>query len=210
MYRRGIPAPKIAEGAGVAETTLRYHLAIAARQEPSIRAEHESALPDKSRRLTVAGLRNLDDILALYEFENRLPATHSASAREKALAAWLHRRRQEAMQGPLAPAYERALEAIPSWRDWSSKRAYDELRWKQRLSDVAAYRARGNNWPRHNKTDDRAEHALGVWLHTQRISDRAGKLAPAKKAHLDEVIPGWRQGRGRQGADSRTGRRSST
>ena len=30
MYRLGIPTPKISAGAGVAETTVRYHLAIAA------------------------------------------------------------------------------------------------------------------------------------------------------------------------------------
>jgi hypothetical protein len=44
---------------------------------------------------------------------------------------------------------------------------------------------------------------LGVWLHVQRINDRAGKLEPAKKDQLDKVIPGWRQGRARRGDNSR-------
>lgn len=36
MYRQGIPARKIAAVAGAAETTVRYHIAIAAKQDPSL------------------------------------------------------------------------------------------------------------------------------------------------------------------------------
>lgn len=72
-YRRGITTPKIAAGARVAETTVRYHLAIAAKQNPAIRAEHQAALPVSPQRLTAAGRQNLEDILALYEKEARLP-----------------------------------------------------------------------------------------------------------------------------------------
>ena len=98
-----------------------------------------------------------------------------------------------------------ALAAIPDWREQPSKREVDEARWKRRLGEVAAYLAAGHEWPRHNKTDDREERALGVWLHSQRITYRAGKLDPAKEAQLNEVIPGWRQGRPRRGANSRIG-----
>lgn len=69
------------------------------------------------------------------------------------------------------------------------------MRWTQRLTEVAEYRAASNDWPRHNKTNDQSERVLGVWLHVQRINDRAGKLEAAKKDRLDKVIPGWRQGR---------------
>ncbi|KRE54126.1 hypothetical protein ASG92_24945 [Arthrobacter sp. Soil736] len=92
---------------------------------------------------------------------------------------------------------------IPDWRKPSTKQADDEARWTQRLTEVAEYRAAGNDWPRHNKTNDPLERMLGVWLHVQRINDRAGKLEPAKKDQLDKVIPGWRQGRARRGANSR-------
>lgn len=70
-YLRGIPTPKIAVGARVAETTVRYHLAIAARQDPALRAEHQAALPPAPPQLTAAGQRNLEDILALYGTESR-------------------------------------------------------------------------------------------------------------------------------------------
>jgi hypothetical protein len=202
MYRRGIATPKIAAVAGVAETTVRYHLAIAAEQNPRIRAEHQAALPAPLPRLTAAGRRNVEDIIAFYKTEGRVP-TFSRSAREKALAVWLHRRRKEAAQGTLSPAYASALDVIPDLRKASTKQADDEARWTQRLAQVAEYRTAGNDWPRHNKTNDPLERMLGVWLHVQRINDRAGKLEPAKKVQLDKVIPGWRQGRARRGANNR-------
>lgn len=201
MYRKGIPTPKIAAGAGVAETTVRYHMAIAARQDPGLRAAHQAALPPAVPRVTEPGQRNMEEILAFYEAEGRLPVA-SRSVRETALAGWLARRRAQAAAGTLSPAYA-ALDTIPNWRDHPTKRDIDAARWKQRLAEVAAYLAAGNEWPRVNKTDDRDERVLGVWLHTQRIDYRIGKLTAAKEARLNEVIPGWRQGRPRRGANSR-------
>lgn len=37
MYRQGIPAPKIAAATGLAASTVRYHLHLAAREEPGLR-----------------------------------------------------------------------------------------------------------------------------------------------------------------------------
>jgi hypothetical protein len=194
MYRRGITAAKIAAGAGVAESTVRYHLAIAARLERSLRDEHRKVVPAPAR-ITSAGRRNLDDILALFTAEGRLPTTAGASSRERALGVWLHRRRQEASRGVLSPIYQEALDVVPGWHQASTKKADDEARWKQRLSQVARHLAGGNDWPRHNKTDIKEERVLGVWLHG--IDHRAGRLDPAKEAQLDALIPGWRQGRAR-------------
>lgn len=200
MYRKGIRTSKIAAVASVAETTVRYHLAIAAKLDPCLRAEHQAALPVPPQRLTAAGHRNLADIIAFYKTEGRLPTRRSA--REKTLAAWLHHRRREAAQGTLSPAYAEALDVIPGWSRPSTKQAVDEARWRQRLAEVAAYRAAGHDWPRHNKTQNQTERTLGVWLHVQRIDYRAGKLTAAKETQLNEVIPGWRQGRVRRGASS--------
>jgi hypothetical protein len=200
MYRSGIPTPKIAAAAGVAETTVRYHVAVAARQDSGLRGEHRAAL-SKPPRLTAPGQRNLEEILALYKIEGRLPAK-SRTDRERALATWLHRRRKDAADGTLAPVYAEALCTIPGWRDYPTKRDADAARWTQRLAEVAAYLAAGHEWPRHNKTRDQEERTLGVWLHTQRIDHRAGKLTQAKEEQLNSVIPGWRQGRPRRGANS--------
>ncbi|MDP9889589.1 helicase associated domain-containing protein [Pseudarthrobacter enclensis] len=95
------------------------------------------------------------------------------------------------------------MDAIPGWRDYPTQRDADATRWKMRVAEVAVWRAAGNDWPRHQKTDDREERTLGVWLHTQRIDYRAGKLTAANEALLNEVIPGWRQGRRRRGGNSR-------
>lgn len=186
MYRKGIPAPKIAAGAGVAESVVRYHLAIAAKQDSGLRQEHTAALPAPPPRVTDAGRRNLADVLAFYEAEGRLPV-NGRSPQESALAGWLARRRQEPTEGSLAPVYAQALDAIPGWRDYPTKRDADAARWQQRLAEVAAWLAAGHDWPRHNKTDDQEERTLGVWLHTQRIDARARKLTAAKEKQLNEV-----------------------
>lgn len=202
MYRKGIATPKIAAITGAAETTVRYHIAMAATQDPSLRHTHKAALPAPGPRITEASQRNLEDLLAFYEAEGRLPVT-GRSPRESALAGWLTRRRAQAAAGTLSPACAAALELIPRWRDYPTKKDADAARWKQRLGEAAAHLAAGNQWPRHNKTDDREERTLGVWLHTQRIDYRAGKLAAAKEAELNRVVPGWRQGRPRRGGHSR-------
>ncbi|MFC4394680.1 helicase associated domain-containing protein [Arthrobacter sedimenti] len=201
MYRSGIPTPKIAAVVGAAESTVRYHLAVAARQDAGLRTAHKAALSTR-QRLTAPGQRNLDDILALYANEGRLPA-RGGTDRERALATWLQRRREEAADGDLSPIYAHALDTIPGWREQATKRDADEARWKQRLGELVAYLAAGNELPRHNKTDDQEERTLGVWLHTQRITLRAGKLTPAREKLLNETVAGWRQGRPRRGANSR-------
>jgi hypothetical protein len=206
MYRKGIPAAKIAALEGVAETTVRYHLQIAARAEPNIRQEHKAALAPAPPRTPEAGLRNLADVIDFRETEGqgRLPSTHGKSARERALGAWLARRRRQASEGALSPAYRAALAVIPGWDRPSTRKAEDEARWQQRLEKLHAIRLAGGDWPRHQKTDDRYERTLGVWLHGQRIEYRAGRLDPAKEKKLNEILPGWREGRGHRG-----GRRSS-
>jgi hypothetical protein len=203
MYRRGIPAPKIAAGAGVAPSVVRYHLAIAAKHDAGLRKEHQAALPAAPPRVTDAGRRNLADILTFYEAEGRLPVS-GRSPQESALAGWLARCRKQAAADVLSPTYAEALDIIPAWRDYPMKRDADAARWQQRLAEVRAYLAAGSDWPRHNKTDDQEERTLGVWLHTQRIDNRDGKLTDAREEQLNEVIPGWRQGRSRRGANSRT------
>jgi hypothetical protein len=75
MYRKGIPSSKIAALEDVAETTVRYHLQIAARAEPGIRDEHKAALSLPARRMPEVGLRNVADVMAFHESKGRLPVT---------------------------------------------------------------------------------------------------------------------------------------
>jgi hypothetical protein len=199
MYRQGIPASKIAAAAGAAATTVRYHLQIAARAEPSIRDEHKAALAPVAPQVSQAGLQNLADVVAFHQDQGRLPASHGRSSRERALAAWLGNRRRQAAKGTLSPTYREGLAVIPGWDKTSRSKADDEARWQQRLEELQGIRAAGGDWPRHQKTDDLDERTLGVWLHGQRIDYRAGRLAPEKEKKLNEVLPGWREGRGHRG-----------
>lgn len=205
MYRQGIPSPKIAAEAGAAESTVRYHLHLAVQAEPAIREEHKAAAGSVTRN-SPAGFRNMKDVVALYVEEGRLPSTHSGSARERAAAVWLHRRRQEAAEGHLSPIYKEGLSIIPGWDRPSTRKADDEARWHQRLTEVVMYRAEGKDWPRHKQADTERERLLGVWLHSQRIKYRRSELDQDKEAVLNTVLPGWPTGRKRAGRFTRVGR----
>ncbi|UKA73400.1 helicase associated domain-containing protein [Arthrobacter sp. FW306-06-A] len=203
QYRQGTPTSTIAAAAGVAETTVRYHLQIAVKADPGIRDEHKAAQPP-ARRKSEAGLWNLADVLAFLESHGRLPVSHAKAARERALASWLANRRRDAAEGTLSPTYRYALAVIPGWDKPSTRKAEDEKRWHQRLKELHRIRAAGGDWPRHQKTDDQAERTLGVWLHGQRIDYRAGRMDPAKEQQLNTLLPGWREGRGHRGGRRKT------
>lgn len=199
LYRLGTPTSKIASWAGVAETSVRYHLQIAAKQDPRLRDEHQAALAPPEPRTTEVGLRNLAEVLAFHNAQGRLPVGHGKTARERALASWLANRRREAGEGVLSPVYREALAVIPGWDTPSTRKAQDAERWQHRLQELQRIRAAGGEWPRHQKTDDRQERTLGVWLHQQRIDYRAGRMDPAKEEQLNRLLPGWQEGRGHRG-----------
>ena len=107
---------------------VRYHLAIAAAAEPSIRDDHSNATrPAPTTRITPAGLQNLHDTIALYRAEDRFPSSKSSSARERALATWLLRRRQDQDRGTLSPTYSDGLQEIPGWEQ-RTRASRDEAR----------------------------------------------------------------------------------
>lgn len=196
MYRRGLTTTQIAATTGAAQNTVRYHLAIAAAAEPSLRDDHRNAARPTRTRITAAGLQNLQDTIALYQAEGRLPSSKSPSARERALATWLVHRRQDHDRGTLAPTYTDGLQEIPGWEQ-RTRKDNDEARWNQRLNELTAYRAAGNHWPRHQKTDTEEERVLGIWLQIQRMKCRRNELDQDKKEHLSRLLPGWREGRTR-------------
>lgn len=197
MYRQGLTTTKIAATAGAAPNTVRYHVAIAAAADPSIRDEHRSAArTPRSTRITPAGLQNLSDTLALYRAEGRLPSSKSASARERALATWFVNRRKDHDRGTLSPVYGDGLQEIPGWEQ-RTRKDKDEARWNLRLQELTAHMAAGNDWPRHKRTDTEEERALGMWLHIQRMKYRRNELNQDKEEQLNMLLPGWRDGRTR-------------
>lgn len=201
MYRRGIEPARIADVCGAAQTTVRYHLQIAAKQDPGLRSAHAAAAPMKIPSDTT--MQRMNDLLAFYRAEGRLPAAHAKSSDEQTLASWLYRRRRESAAGTLSPALRKGLGVIPGWDQVPPRKAEDEARWQRRLKEVRAFREASGELPRHQKTDDPLERTLGVWLHGQRINYNRGKLAREKKSRLDKVLPGWREGRPRRGGRRR-------
>ena len=196
MYRQGIPSPKIAAAAGVAKSTVRYHLHIAAQADRLIREAHQAAAGAPVQPSS-AGLRNMEDLIALYKTQGKLPSFKGPSPRERALAVWLQRRRKEAKRDALSPTYREGLKAIPGWDQQPGRNANDEARWHQRLAELMDYRAAGDDWPRHKKADSEQERILGIWLHTQRMKHRSRELDQDKETQLNTLLPGWREGRTR-------------
>lgn len=207
MYRQGIPSPKIATSTGIAESTVRYHLGVAFKADPGLRDAHNAALGAVTR--PTAGLRNLKDVVASFTAEGRLPTTGGKTARERALGAWLLRQRKLSAAGAISPMHREGLSVIPDWDTGPSYQDRREARWEERLQELINYRAAENEWPRHQKTDDAYERTLGIWLHGQRISHRDGTLPPGRKKKLNDLLPGWREGRGHRGGrrthDARVG-----
>lgn len=197
MYRQGLTTTQIAATTGAASNTVRYHLAIAAAADPSLRDDHRTAArPARTTRITPAGLQNLHDTLALYRAEGRLPSSKSATARERALATWLVNRRQDHDRGTLSPVYGDGLQEIPRWEQ-RTRKDNDEERWNHRLQELTAYMAAGNDWPRHKRTDTEDERVLGMWLHIQRMKYRRHELDQDKATQLNTLLPDWRNGRTR-------------
>lgn len=105
--------------------------------------------------------------------------------------------------GDPLPHLLRVLAVIPGWDKPSKRKLADEARWQQKLGELHGIRAAGGDWPRHQKTDDPHERTLGVGLHIQRMGYRAGRLDPTREQKLNELLPGWREGRGHRGGRRR-------
>ena len=159
--------------------------------------------PGRRRRRTgspgpsPADLIRMDEVIAWVTAEGRFPQTKATDA-----ARTVPRRGGFPAAGAkqptdtLHPAYRTGLARVPGWAG-NRRAAADEARWHDRLAQLVAFRAEGHDWPRHHDYASEREHALGVWIHTQRSTHRAGDLDPVKLTLLDEAVPGWQTGRRR-------------
>ncbi len=195
MYRGGLTRSRIAALTRAPASTVGYHLAIARAADPGLQSAHENAASTRAR-VSVQGLARMRRVVAMVQETGRYPSRTASAAEERTLAAWLERRRHDAMAGALAPAYRDGLAVLPDWQRPPRPVAY-EARWRDRLGALVRYRAAGNDWPRHKAVAVGEEHGLGVWLHAQRQKAHRGELDPAKAQALDEALPGWRLGRQR-------------
>ncbi|WP_374102037.1 helicase associated domain-containing protein [Arthrobacter sp. ISL-5] len=195
MYRAGLTRAGIAELVRAPASTVGYHLRIAVGGDPGLRLAHEAAAA-RTTMVTAQGLERMQQLVALVRATGRYPSTNAVSTSERTLAARLQRRREDAQAGNLAPAFREGLAVLPG-SEGKPRVEADENRWQERLTALTAYRAAGNDWPRHKASVIGEEHELGVWLHTQRYKARRGQLDPQKAEALDAAVPGWRTGRKR-------------
>jgi hypothetical protein len=189
MYRRGLSRGRIADLVRAPARTIAYHLAAARAEDPGLEDEHAAAAGTGSATVPSKGRERMDQLIALVRSKGQYPSSRSPDLAERTLAGWLGRRRREAAAGTLAPAIRDGLACLPDWQE-PARAAAGQARWQARLAELAAYREAGNDWPRHKNTDTDLEHALGVWLHSQRINLRRGELDPTKVQALDAVLPG--------------------
>ncbi|MDR6508102.1 helicase associated domain-containing protein [Arthrobacter oryzae] len=196
MYRKGLTPARIAGLVKASPSLVTYHLSIAREQDSELRGAHDAAAGEPRARVTARTVQQMNDLIAMVQAEGRYPSSRAGEVAERALAAWLQRRRRDAAEGRLAPAVRDGLACLPGWQD-GQRAATNEERWQQRLAELTAYRAAGQDWPRHKNTVTDTEHDLGVWLHTQRYKLRRGELDPAKETALNAAVPGWSAGRTR-------------
>jgi hypothetical protein len=193
MYRDGLTAHRIAALTGAPASTVGYHLRLARAADPQLAAAHAGARTSTSR-VTSLGRNRLRQLVAMVQATGLYPSRHGATTEERTLATWLQRRREDARAGRLPAEFKEGLAILPDWERPPRAEA-DEERWLARLEALTAYRAAGNDWPRHKATIRGEEHDLGVWLHAQRSKLRQGQLSADKAAALNAAVPGWRAGR---------------
>jgi hypothetical protein len=194
MYRLGLSRKRIAALVRVPPAVVGYHLAIARRRDPGLDAEYQAAAGTSSTP-SPSNIARMEAVIAWISAEGRLPRDRSEHKDERSMARWLSDRRREANDGTLDPAFRDGLARVPEWVG-NHRAAADEARWHHRLDELVEFRLEGNDWPRHHGSSD-PEHALGVWIHTQRYKQRRGELDLVKIKLLDEALPGWRIGRKR-------------
>jgi hypothetical protein len=132
MYQRDLSRGKIAELTGDPLRIVGYHLILARKLHPGLQAEHQAA-GGTSQRVTGQGVERMAQLIVMVQESGRYPSTKAEDNTERALAAWLNRRRKEAREGKLLPVFRDGLSTLPGWQD-QRRIMGDEARWQERGS----------------------------------------------------------------------------
>jgi hypothetical protein len=128
---------------------------------------------------------NVEATAAFCAEHGRRPSRKAKGPEEKRLGEWLGGQRKADRKGNLGPARKALLdEKVPGWDE-----SFDDI-YAANVDATAAFCAEHGRWPS-AMAKGPEEKRLGRWLSTQRVANKKGNLSPARKALLDEKVPGW-------------------
>ena len=104
------------------------------------------------------------------------------------LGVWLNRLRSGRKAGRLTLTEEQVKRLDELGMIWGGR---NDLAWEKTYLEAKRYRAQhGNlNVPTRYRTEN--GHSLGIWLRSQRVNLRRGKLSAERKQYLDELGMDW-------------------
>lgn len=167
---------------------------------PARKAYFDSVLPGWTtsggdRKREAKWKQTAAEVAAFVSTNDRMPRYRNGTPEERALAEWVGDQRLAAEgRGHVASTEERReiLDAtVPGWRDRQPTpvHAVSDSVWQERAAAAVGYYAEHGAYPALSATDAEVR-SLGEWLKLQRYVASADQ-----KAHLDRVLPGWRNRR---------------
>ncbi|MHA7295229.1 helicase associated domain-containing protein [Arthrobacter sp. HLT1-21] len=204
MYLRGLSIEQIAHHCRVPEKRVQRVIRSFERRQPELAGTRLIVLnrptPPTDAELSRKPPRPSweDRLKESKEFrrrQRRMPRVLAKDLVEQELAVWVAGQRKQLRRGTLDPSRQTLLTAaLGDWAGTPRPAAQSDL-WEQRLNDVLAWTTKNGRPPRRTKGGGRPENILATWLVTQRGLHRRNTLDPARRARLDERLPGWAETR---------------
>lgn len=136
----------------------------------------------RRRRSPNAFADNVNAVKVYKEAHGTWPSTRSRDQDVYFLAKWLVGQRVAARAGQMLASRKALFDReVPGW-DITVQET-----WEQTAKEIAAFRTKNGRMPS-GVSKDNAERRLSRWLDDMR---RGRGMSPERKAHLDEVVPGW-------------------
>lgn len=106
------------------------------------------------------------------------------------LYRWVEAQRRQHDQGNLTQDQVEALDGLGQWR--GVRRGTQDQWWERRFGEVEQFVATTGRLPVYGPgSQGTVEGVLGIWVGTQRMRARTGRLSADRRQRLDRVLPGW-------------------
>lgn len=116
----------------------------------------------------------------------RLPRSRGGGQPEARLYHWLKNQRQD----PVTAHTRMILDS--RFPGWNARRTAAWIPFEERLRQLKIHFDAYSAWPSSRSCDPQVL-SLCRWLTVQRIAARAGQMSQARKARLDNQVPGWNE-----------------